>query len=154
MFWRNSKNPDQIKITATLVTLLHTQTHEEPVKSFFLPVSTDFHKCQLRRINYTDSTITLHPLRNVKTLRSKQAHAQVNFFIVIINNNSSMHTLALSKALFCIWETAWGVLWVCVRAWERVRVGRGRVCAAAEGAENQYSECTDGDSVEAVTWLE
>lgn len=42
-----------------------------------------------------------------------------------------------------------------MRVRERVRGGRGRVCAAAEGAEkNQYSECTDGDSVEAVTWLE
>lgn len=38
------------------------------------------------------------------------------------------HTHTLSKALFCIWETAWGVLWVCEREWEWA----GAECAQRE----------------------
>lgn len=66
---------------------------------------------------------------------------------------TASHALSQSPLLAFLRGSTRSVVgaWECEREWEG---GRGRVCAAVEGTENQYSECTDGDSVEAVTWLE
>ncbi len=96
-----------------------TQTFKEHVKSFFLPACADILKCQLRRISYADNTITQHPLRNAQTLGSKQSPSTGEF------SPSAAACTHSPKPSPCIWETAWGVMWVCEREWEEA----GAECA-------------------------
>lgn len=116
-------------------------TKTEPIKIFFtclhrypdVPVTKD----QLRLYcNPASSEETCSPSDQNKV------PTQVNFF-----HDLQCACTLKSPPRLCVWETAWGVLWVCesVSERERVRGGRGRVCAAAEGTENQYSECTEGE---------
>lgn len=113
---RSAESTDQTEqATHSLVTSEHVHTNAQNTQSFFLPACTDIHKCQLRRINYADDTITQHPLRNVQTLGSKQSPCTR---WTSSSAAACMHSLKPSP---CIWEAAWGGLWVCESARESER---------------------------------
>lgn len=130
------------RASRTLVTL---ECAHKWSQSFTLPACADIQNCQLWKINYAFSNVTQHPPRGVQALRSKQSPWTGEFFLRL------PYAPTLESSLLAFGRRHEEH---CVRVWERVRGGRGRVCTAVEGTRNRYSACTDGDSVEAVTWLE